>query len=169
MPMYERITPAQKELILESQVFFISSVAPSLSDGPSGEGPVNLSPKGGVPLHIIDDKTVAYVDYPGSGNETSRHSGEDGPCTIMVMSMGPNDSAIVRLYGRARIESIEDSPIKDRMDLEEAEKGGRLRQIVVINVERTQTSCGHGVPVYDFVSQRGKEGAGRRFYEAKDV
>ena len=85
--VHDRITAEQADLIREAPVFFVASVAPDLSAGPSGQGPVNLSPKGGSPLHVIDDHRVAYLDYTGSGNETARHTSAGGPITLMVMSM----------------------------------------------------------------------------------
>ncbi len=102
---YDHITEAQAQLIRESQVFFVASAAPDLSRGPANQGPVNLSPKGGTPLHVIDANRVAYLDYTGSGNETARHAG--GPMTLMVMSMSHSDAAVVRLYGTATVTPIE--------------------------------------------------------------
>ena len=81
---YHEITPEQRLLIEAAKVFFVASVAGDSRLGPNGQGPVNLSPKGGVPLHIIDDHRVAYLDYVGSGNETARHATAGGPMTIRV-------------------------------------------------------------------------------------
>jgi len=53
------ITDEQAALIESAPLFFVASVDPSLQDRPNGAGPVNLSPKGGVPLHIIDPSRVA--------------------------------------------------------------------------------------------------------------
>ncbi len=163
---YDEITPAQAELIDESNIFFIASVAQDLSDGSNGGGPVNVSPKGGVPLHIIDNNHVAYLDYPGSGNETARHAEANGPCTVMVMSMG-EDAAIVRLYGRARVTSIDESPLAEQILAESAEGLTKPRQIIEVEVDRTQTSCGYGVPLYTYVGERTSNIRGRRFKEPR--
>jgi hypothetical protein len=161
---HARITPEQADLIRQSQVFFVASVAPDLSRGPSGQGPVNLSPKGGTPLHVIDQNRVAYLDYTGSGNETGRHASAGGPVTLMVMSIGGVDAAIVRLFGQARVSPIVDSPLAERL-LAAPAKDIELpvRQIVDVTIESTQTSCGYGVPVFDFVSQRVRAKRGRRY------
>ena len=74
---------------------------------------MNLSPKGGSPLHVIDDHRVAYLDYTGSGNETARHTSAGGPITLMVMSMNAQDAAVVRLYGLATVCPIDESPLAD--------------------------------------------------------
>jgi hypothetical protein len=161
---FGQITPEQAELIRSSPVFFVASVAADLSKGPDGQGPVNLSPKGGSPLHVIGPNRVAYLDYTGSGNETSRHADAGGPITLMVMSMGAEDAGIVRLFGHATVTSVEESPLAelllgataDNMELP-------VRQVVDVAIEGTQTSCGYGVPVFEFVSQRVRAERGRRY------
>ena len=84
-----------------------------MEPGPHGIGPVNLSPKGGVPLHVISPTRVAYLDYKGSGNETARHVRAGSPITLMVCSFEAEDAAIVRLYGRAHVVPLEESPLAD--------------------------------------------------------
>jgi hypothetical protein len=157
---FDRITPEQAQLIRDSQVFFVASAAPDLGRGPDGQGPVNLSPKGGTPLHIIDDHRVAYLDYTGSGNQTARHAG--GPMTIMVMSMSHSDAAVVRLFGSATVTSLDDSPLHDLMLSATADEIALpMRQVIDVKIDGTQTSCGYGVPVYDFVEQRTRGERGR--------
>ena len=161
---HESITPEQVDLIRESPLFFVASVAPDLSRGPQDQGPVNLSPKGGVPLHVVDANRVAYLDYKGSGNETARHAVAGGPVTVMVMSMDGDDAAVVRLFGYATIMPVDQSPLRDLLlggqapDLELP-----IRQAVDIRIERTQTSCGYGVPVFEYKSQRVRAERGRRY------
>ena len=38
-----------------------------------------------------------------------------------------------------------------------------LRQVITVSVEKTQTSCGYAVPVFEFREQRGMAARGRRF------
>src|SRR6476469_5715266 len=90
---YGSITEEQACLIRQAPLFFVASTAPDMAAGPQGQGAVNLSPKGGSPLHIIDANRVAYLDYEGSGNQTARHSRAGGPITVMVMSMDSQDAA----------------------------------------------------------------------------
>ena len=71
---YTCITEDQAALIEIAPLFFVASAAPDMAAGPAGQGAVNLSPKGGTPLHIIDANRVAYLDYQGSGNQTARHA-----------------------------------------------------------------------------------------------
>jgi hypothetical protein len=161
---FDHITPEQAELIRSSPVFFVASVADDLSKGPEGQGPVNLSPKGGSPLHVIGRNRVAYLDYTGSGNETSRHTRRGGPITLMVMSMGVEDAAVVRLFGHATVTPVKESPLAELLLSATADEIELpTRQVVDVAVEGTQTSCGYGVPVFEFVSQRVRAERGRRF------
>lgn len=108
---YTSITAEQAALIRNASLFFVATADPNLENGPDGTGAVNLSPKGGTPLHILTPNRVAYLDYPGSGNETARHAISGGPITIMVCSFEDGDAGIVRLYGHARIVELDDSPL----------------------------------------------------------
>ncbi len=159
---HDRLTDAQQELIGEARLFFVATVASDLSVGPNGQGPVNVSPKGNTPLCVIDSHRVAYLDYHGSGNETARHAVADGPITIMVMSLDASDAGIVRLYGRATVTPLDESPLAERL-LEQCGDSKGLRQVIEVEIEHTQTSCGYGVPVYEYVADRAPSQRGRRF------
>lgn len=162
---YSSITPEQAALIREAKVFFVASAAPGLTSGPHGQGPVNLSPKGGVPLHILDDNRVAYLDLAGSGNETARHAHEGGPITIMLMSTSQEDAAVVRLFGRATVTPLDQWPLRDIIEVAPPveEIGLSKRQVIDVAVESTQTSCGYGVPIMEYVAGRTRAQHGRRY------
>ena len=160
MPMYDRITPEQADLLSSTEMFFVASVAPDMSLGGVGEGPVNVSPKGGR-LLVVDETTLAYLDSRGSGNETARHGEAGGPITVMAMSMDA-DAAIVRCYGRASVTPVEESPHAERL-LRDAVEELPHRQVITVAVASTQTSCGYGVPRYDFIGRRAREARGTRY------
>ena len=161
---FDRITPEQAALIRDAKVFFVASASPALDPGPGGQGPINLSPKGGVPLHVIDDNRVAYLDLRGSGNETARHVTAGGPITLLVMSHQANDAAIVRLYGRATVTPLDDSPHADQLrDASRDVPGLVERQVIEVAVESTATSCGYGVPVLEYIADRDLAGHGRKY------
>ncbi len=165
---FPQITDEQADLIQQSHIFFVATAEPSLQMPPEGAGPLNLSPKGGVPLHIVDRNRVAYLDFLGSGDETLRHTAAGSPVTIMVCSFGDANAAIVRLYGRARVISVQDSPLAERLIESQArDMKAVMRQVVEVDVERTQTSCGYGVPVMNFVRNRQAADRGRRFKPPK--
>jgi hypothetical protein len=165
---FDVITPDQAALLAEVPVFFVAIAAPDLAAGPDGAGAVNLSPKGGTTPLVLDERTVAWLDYVGSGDETGRHVTGGGPITLMAMATSAEDAAIVRLYGHAEVEELERSPLADRLLAASRMKGlKRARRVFVLHVERTMTSCGYGVPTLQHVGERTPAGRGRRFKAAR--
>src|SRR4051812_22083047 len=161
---HSSITDEQAALIRNAAMFFVASADPRLACGPNEVGPVNVSPKGGVSLHILGPNRVAYLDYRGSGNETARHCAAGGPITVMVCSFEEGDAAVVRLFGTARVTPLKDSPLAPLLlEHPAAELKGAPRQVIEIEVDRTVTSCGYGVPVMKLVRQRRTIDRGRRY------
>ena len=142
---HDSITPPLAEFIARQKMFFVAT-APA---GASGH--VNVSPKGLDCFRVLDEKRVAYLDFTGSGNETSAHLEENGRITLMFCAFD-GEPRILRLYGRGRTILPNSSGWAELAAHFELAPG--TRQIVVADVERVQTSCGFGVPRYDFVEHR---------------
>lgn len=157
---FSKISDEQAELIRASRLFFVATADPGLAHGAHGIGPINVSPRGGL-LHILSPQRVAFLDCMGSGNETARHSVAGGSITVMVCSFDEN-AAIVRLYGKAKATPFDESPLAAAL-LENAPRDLRPRQVIEVEIESTMTSCGYGVPVMEFVRDRGAEGRGRKY------
>jgi len=82
----------------------------------------------------------------------------------MVMSMGAQDAAIVRLFGHATVNPVQESPLAELLlDATADNIELPVRQAVDVTVEGTQTSCGYGVLLFEFVSQRLRSERGRRY------
>ena len=161
---YSAISDEQAALIQAAPLFFVATAAPAEADVPEKLGPINLSPKGGVPLHILSPNRVAYLDYAGSGNETARHTGAGSPITVLVCSFEEDNAAIIRLYGQAYVTPVDQSPLADKLLAKGApDLKSRPRQIIEIHVEKTMTSCGYGVPVMALTRQRRTVDRGRRY------
>ena len=160
---FDRITDKQADLIRQAPLFFVATADPGLEPG-ANVGAVNVSPKGGVPLHVLDEHRVAYLDYTGSGNETARHSMAGGPITVMVCSFDREDAAVVRLYGHATVTPLAESQLAPVLM---ASPAGEIalpeRQVIEVTVDSTATSCGYGVPVMTFGAQRTVRDRGRRY------
>jgi len=142
---HQSINEAHREFIQQQRIFFVST-APL-----SPEGHINLSPKGLDSFRVIEDSEVAYLDHVGSGNETSAHTLENGRITFMFCSFegAPN---ILRLYGRARaVLPISDEWKKYSVHFEVPIS---VRQIFVADIDLVQTSCGFGVPLYEYLGER---------------
>ncbi|MEL7030421.1 MAG: pyridoxamine 5'-phosphate oxidase family protein [Pseudomonadota bacterium] len=132
--------------VARQHMFFVST-APRADDGL-----VNCSPKGVVHLRRIDERTLAYLDYGGSGVETIAHLRENGRIVIMLCAFeGP--PKIFRFYGRGEAMTPDRSEFEALAELFDAEMLG-VRSIIRIDVTRIADSCGYGVPRYDFVDQR---------------
>ena len=142
---YENITPELREFIERQRMFFVAT-APL-----EARGHVNVSPKGLDSLRVMGEKRVAYLDLTGSGNETSAHLEENGRITLMFCAFA-GDPKILRLYGRGRTILAGADGWAELASHFELRPGAR--QIIVVDVERVQTSCGFGVPVYEFQADR---------------
>jgi hypothetical protein len=163
---YTSITDEQAALIRSAPLFFVASVDPNLTKGPGNVGPVNLSPKGGVRLHMINPNRVAYLDYPGSGNETARHAASGGPITIMVCSFDEEDAAIIRLFGKVTVTPFAESSLAEVLAQDSTSELKAPRQVIEIEIEQTMTSCGYGVPVMSLVRERRRDNRGRKYKDA---
>ena len=94
--LYGEIDERKAEWIRRQRVFFVAT-APL-----SGEGHVNLSPKGLESFAILGPREVAYVDFVGSGIETAAHLRENGRIVFMFCAFeGP--PRILRLHGRGEV------------------------------------------------------------------
>lgn len=142
---YDSLNEKHLTFINEQKIFFVASAGK--------EGHVNLSPKGYDTLKIIDRNSCCYLDYPGSGNETASHMNEDGRLTVMFCSFG-DKPLILRLYGRGEVVSRDDSRFKGYLDLFHVEEEKIVRQIFLMKIESVLTSCGYGVPFYDYKGER---------------
>lgn len=139
------ILPQHREFIAKQQMFF-TATSPL-----SAEGHINLSPKGTGGFQVLSNTQVGYMDYIGSGNETSAHLVENGRITFMFCAFdGPPN--ILRLYGQGRVVlpgSEEWAVFAPQFQLYPS-----TRQIIVADIHLVQTSCGYGVPLYQHLGER---------------
>ena len=142
---HDSIKPAHKEFIEKQHIFFVST-APL-----SANGRINLSPKGLDCFEVLSDNKVAYMDLISSGNETSAHTLENGRITIMFCSF-EGSPIILRLYGKGF------TVLPGTDEWEEYSPCFKIfpstRQIIVAKIDLVQTSCGFGVPLFDYAGER---------------
>jgi hypothetical protein len=142
---YDHINEQHRAFIARQHIFFVSS-APL-----SNDGHVNLSPKGLDCFRVLSPDRVAYMDLISSGNETSAHLLENGRITFMFCAFdGPPN--ILRLYGRGRAVLPGDSDwaaLSGPFTLHPS-----TRQLIVADIHKVQTSCGFGVPLYEYAGER---------------
>lgn len=142
---YTAIGSQHKDFIEAQHLFFVST-APL-----NAEGHINLSPKGLDSFRILAPNRVAYMDIVGSGNETSAHLLQNGRITFMFCALnGPPN--ILRLYGKGY------TVLPGDADWEELSSHFQIlpstRQIIAATIFKVQTSCGFGVPYYEYTGER---------------
>jgi len=145
MQVFPSMSEKHQAFIKAQQIYFVGS-APL-----SAEGHVNLSPKGVDSFRILSPNSVAYLDLTGSGNETSAHLRENGRITFMFCAF-KGAPLILRLYGRGDVSVRDSARWNELIPLFEDHLGAR--QIIVAEIDRVQTSCGYGVPFFDYVGPR---------------
>ena len=139
----ESLTPELFSFIEKQKIFFVGTAA--------SEGTVNLSPKGMDALRIIDPNRVVWLNLTGSGNETAAHLLQFNRMTIMFCAFeGP--PLILRLYGKAELVHTEDEQWGSYRALFPEYHGAR--QIIDMKIDLVQTSCGFGVPNYEYIGDR---------------
>jgi hypothetical protein len=144
---YTELKLAQTEFIQSQKLFFVGT-APTL------DGKVNVSPKGYNTLRILNSKTLIYVDYYGSGNETANHLNENQRITFMWCGY-EETPLILRVYGTGLVIHKDSTEFSGYMSEFFAELEFRIiRQIFLIDIDSVQTSCGWGVPFMNFVEDR---------------
>lgn len=146
--LYERIDGRIRTFIEEQPVFF-TATAPRADDGH-----VNLSPKGRAgSLVVLDESTLAYLDFGGSGAETIAHLRENGRITLMWCAFdGP--PKILRVHGRGE-PVFRDDPRWARYIGHFADADGpSARAIILVGAVRISDSCGFAVPFMEYREER---------------
>ena len=143
--VYEALNAELIEFIQSQRMFFVAT-APL-----SALGHVNVSPKGMDSFRVLDERTVAYLDMTGSGVETVSHVKENGRIVLMFCAF-EGKPLILRLYGSAKVIHPHDAGWRESISL--FPEYISARQIIDVNVDLVQTSCGFGVPLFDFKAER---------------
>lgn len=142
---FNQIEVKQQSFIELQKMFFVAT-SPL-----SGDGHINLSPKGMDSFRVLSPNKVAYLDLVGSGNETSAHILENGRITFMFCAYdGPPN--ILRLYGKGRTVLPKDEEWNALAANFITPLG--TRQIIVADIDMVQTSCGYSVPLYTYKGER---------------
>ena len=147
---YERIDGRLRDFI-EAQPVFFTATAPLAADGT-----VNLSPKGlAGSFAVLDERTVAYLDFAGSNAETVAHLRENGRITLMwcAFSGPPN---IVRVSGTGEAVFRDDPRFPGLLEnfpgIDPTPHG--LRAVVVVRAALIRDTCGYAVPFMTYDADR---------------
>ncbi len=131
------------DFIAKQYMFFVGTAG--------HEGKINVSPKGMDTFRILGKNRALWLNLTGSGNETAAHLLENNRITVMFCAF-EGKPIILRLYGTAKIYHQRDTEWNEYIHLFPEFIGSR--QLIDIDIEMVQTSCGFGVPFYDYKGQR---------------
>jgi hypothetical protein len=142
---FTKIEPGHRAFIERQKIFFVASAPPKER--------INVSPKGLASFRVLGENDVAYLDCTGSGNETRAHllASDDKRLTIMFCAF-EGDPVILRLYGQGQSLMRGTPEYADLVPHFDELPGAR--QIVRLTVDLVQTSCGMGVPLFDYKAER---------------
>ncbi len=140
---YPQLSDEHIEFISRQKLYFVGTAA--------NNGTINVSPKGFDTLRVISPNRIVWLNITGSGNETAAHLAQNGRMTIMFCAFD-GDPIILRLYGKATAIHPRDEAWDELASLFEPQQSAR--QCVDFQIELAQTSCGFGVPFYEFQQER---------------
>jgi len=140
---YDHINERIQKFIEAQKIFFVATATDSSR--------INLSPKGMDSFRVIDKNKVLWLNLTGSGNETAAHLLADGRITVMFCAFegAPN---ILRIYGQGKVINPNDENWAETVDL--FPKLAGTRQIIEIDIDLVQTSCGMSIPYFEFKEER---------------
>jgi hypothetical protein len=140
-----KLTSRLRKFIGSQKVFFVAT-APE-------DGKINISPKGMDSFRIMTDNKVVWLNLTGSGNETAAHLRHNKRMTILFCAFeGP--PLILRLYGEGLAYHPGDAFWDEHIGLFPEIPGSR--QLVALEINMVQTSCGMGVPYMEYQGERGQ-------------
>ncbi|MEN8652910.1 pyridoxamine 5'-phosphate oxidase family protein [Streptomyces sp. 21So2-11] len=146
--LYERIDGRIRDFI-EDQPLFFTATAPLADDGH-----ISISPKGrSGTLVVVDEMTLAYLDFGGSGAETVAHVRENGRITLMWCAFsGP--PKVLRVHGQGEAVFRDDARWAELITRFKDVDGPSARAIVVVHARRISDSCGFAVPFMEYQEER---------------
>lgn len=145
---YDEIPLKLIEWILKQQMFWVATAALQ------GDGHVNVSPKGTANcFHVESPTRVWYEDLTGSGIETISHMRQPGNGRITILfNAFEGPPRILRLWGKGTVYEFGTPEYNEFIPPSNRKAGSRA--IIVIDVHKVGTSCGFGVPLYKYETQR---------------
>lgn len=140
---YTELSGQHTQFIADQKVYFVGTA--------TADSHINVSPKGMDSLRVLDSKHVAWLNVTGSGNETAAHVQQSPRMTIMFCAF-EGAPLILRLYGKAQVVHKNDAEWRELYARFKPLPGAR--QIFILSIDLVQTSCGMGVPYYNFEAGR---------------
>ena len=140
---HESIPLKLQEFIKQQKLFFVATA--------TKDSRINLSPKGMDSLRVLNENRIIWLNVTGSGNETAAHLLENTRMTIMFCAF-EGKPMILRTYGNAKIYHQKDKEWGELIS--HFPKLAGARQIIDLDIDLVQSSCGMSVPFFDFKEDR---------------
>ncbi len=140
---YKVLQEKDKDFIKKQKVFYMAS---------SSGKEVNISPKGYDTIRILNDNSIVFLDYPGSGNRTYRDSQNNGEFTLLFNAYA-GKAMILRLFTKAQIVKKNTEEFHHYLKLFN-EKESLVRNFFIFKIYGVESSCGESVPYMDYKGER---------------
>ena len=141
--IFPALSAQHARFIAEQKIYFVATA--------TADGRVNVSPKGMDSLRILGERRLAWLNATGSGNETAAHVQQNPRMTLMFCAF-VGDPLVLRVFGEARAIHRKDPEWPDLHAGFPPIPGAR--QIFDVAISSVLTSCGMGVPFFDYRSER---------------
>lgn len=130
------ITPELAEFIAEQRSFFLATA--------NAEGQPYIQHRGGPPgfLHVVDDRTLAFVDFKGNRQFITQGNLGDNPRAFIFL-IDFTTRRRIKLWGTARV--VEDDAELQHALMPAAYKA-RAEQIVLFTVTAWDENCPQHIP-----------------------
>ena len=140
---YKSLTDKDIEFIKKQKLFYLASVSTR---------EVNLSPKGYDTIRVLDESTLVFLNYPGSGNRTYADAKADGKFTL-VFNAFEGSAKILRLFCKTKIVEARSEKFYTYLELF-AEKENLVRDFFEFSIYAVESSCGMSVPFMEYKGER---------------
>jgi len=142
---FDALLGEHMDFINAQKMFFVGTC--------NGDGSVNISPKGGIPVLVLDANRVAYLGLHGSGNRTADDIIAGSSVTMMFCSFDKKPQ-IMRLFCNGEAHAAGTEAFNGLVDRWDARFHKKARHIFVLHITKVQVSCGYGVPEYEYVGDK---------------
>jgi hypothetical protein len=140
---YKKLTDKDITFIEEQKLFYLAS---------SSGKEVNLSPKGYDSIRVLDNITIVFMSYPGSGNRTYRDTQNNGEFTL-VFNAFEGKPKILRLFCKAEVVAKESDVFQKYLALF-SERESLVRDLFIFKIYAVESSCGESVPYMEYKGDR---------------
>jgi len=140
---FASISPVHQKFIEQQPMFFVGTA--------TADSSINVSPKGMDYFRVLDANRIVWMNLTGSSNESAAHVAHNPRMTIMFCAFD-GSAMILRLFGTAKAVHKNNAEWDELAAL--FPESPSARQIFDMQVDVVQTSCGFGVPLMNYDTDR---------------